>query len=146
MLAASSCSGVLDWRVGADVNLACTPSPAYEADSLSLTDFAPNLLSSERRSLGVNIIWKGGELLVEADCCVVQDGQLPRIFRRGRALRTQAYRREAHFTLHAMKCVVGLITVRVMRERRDHSVCVGRVGSAEYPRSTVAGAPACREL
>ena len=75
----------------------------------------------------------------------MQDGQLPRIFRRGRALRTQAYRREAHFTLHAMECVVGLITVRVMRERRDHAVCVGRVGSAEYPRSTVAGAPACRE-
>ena len=68
------------------------------------------------------------------------------MFRRVGALETCAYHRDAHFTLHAMDCVVGMIAARVMRERRDHAVGVGRGGSAEYPPRTVVGAPACRNL
>jgi hypothetical protein len=47
-------------------------------------------------------------------------------------------------SLHVMDYVVGIVAARVMRVRRDHTVGVGRGGSAEYPQRTVAGTPACR--
>ena len=66
---------VLQWRAGEDASLgpagslqACASSTTCDADSLSLTDFAPILPHPDCRSPGVSMILVGGELLVEADC------------------------------------------------------------------------------
>ena len=51
--------GVLQWRAGEDASLACASSTACDADSLSLTDFAPILPHPDCRSPGVSMIWWG---------------------------------------------------------------------------------------